>query len=77
MMTVKSGESVTKSVRIVQGPTTVPVPMATFWSKVMSAKPMCQVGARQIVLLKSILTLILFTFIMFLAVFLFFYIYIF
>lgn len=43
-MTVRSGGSVTSCVKIVLGHTTVAVLMDTSWSKVMSAKPMCQVN---------------------------------
>lgn len=43
IMTVKSGGSVTSCVKIVLGRTTVAVLMDTSWSRVMSAKLMCQV----------------------------------
>lgn len=43
IMTVRSGGSVTSCVKIVLGHTTVAVVMDTSWSRVMSAKPMCQV----------------------------------
>lgn len=43
IMIVKSGGYVTSCVKIVLGHTTVAVLMDTSWSRVMSAKPMCQV----------------------------------
>lgn len=43
MMTVRSGGSATSSVKIVLGHTTVAVLMDISWSRVISAKPMCQV----------------------------------
>lgn len=42
-MTVKSGESVTRCVKIGLGRITVAVLMDTSWSRVTSAKQMCQV----------------------------------
>lgn len=54
-MTVTSGGSVTSCVRTVLGRTIAAVQMDTFWSRVISAKPMCQVQQHATALLSNML----------------------